>query len=150
SEAGEPFRQVGTDAAIHLFAQRAGGIAQHLVLGSEVVLHQPLGDTRLGGDFAEAHPLQPAIGRDPSHRRRDELSALLVIDALGHPPPLSQYDRLAKTCRAFYNPIVLQKHGEDAWGSVDSSQARRARSTSRCTNAPSPPCPVPPRTSMSR
>src|SRR5690606_7215356 len=135
----QPVREIVTDAVVDLFAQRSGRIAQHRVLGGEVVLHQPLGNACLGSDLAQAHPFQPAIGRYPPDRGGDEPSAFLMVDALGHAThPFRNTIGLQKSARAFIVRSYRQK--EDPWGSVDSSRRRRATSTSRRTSRRSPPC----------
>lgn len=71
-----PFAEVG--------GQLAQSVQQQLLLGLEVVLHQPQGDPGLGGHVAHAHLVQSATAGDPDEGPGDRGPPLLVVDALGH------------------------------------------------------------------
>ena len=49
---------------------------EHLVLGAEVVVHQPVGDARLVGDVADAAGVEALAGEDADGRVEDEPALL--------------------------------------------------------------------------
>ncbi|GAA5108497.1 hypothetical protein GCM10023319_81410 [Nocardia iowensis] len=66
------------------FADRPEGEQQHLVFGLEVVLDPAHRHTRLGGDVAQADPLEPAGRRQSAHRRGDLLTAFVMVNLFRH------------------------------------------------------------------
>ena len=58
-------------------------LVQHLVLGAEVVVDEPVGDAGLVGDVGDAGRVEALAGED-ADRRVEDLAALVDRRRLGH------------------------------------------------------------------